>query len=32
MNDEEKEELERWLQAAADAFWRVEEELTDERA
>ena len=32
LSDEEKEEMELWLQAGAEAFWRVEEELNDERA
>ncbi len=31
LTDEEKEEMERWQQAGAEAFWRLEEELADER-
>ncbi len=28
--DDLKEEMERWQQAAAEAFWRIEEELNNE--
>ena len=32
LSDDLKEEMERWQLAAAEAFWRIEEELNDERA